>query len=186
MKKSVFMLLFVSVLFISAAANAATISKIEKKALMQPTESNVKAYIKTVHVVNGKSRIIGLYAVNANTAKIKAVRNIIALLKKHGYENNNVLFKETMKKRIEITKRVGDPIVIGIPEKKIKSKYKAGLINKNVLIANESVSIKPKAIALIHLLMKNGYNVGIGVTSPKRDKVWFLTNLSYPFITIVP
>ncbi len=50
MKKSLFMLLFVSVLFITATANAATVGKIEKNVLMRPTESNVEAYMQATHI----------------------------------------------------------------------------------------------------------------------------------------
>lgn len=185
MKKILFTLLFVSVLFLAGNANA-VVSKIEKNALMKPTISNMKAYMKSVKGAKNNDRIKGLYGVNKNTAKIKVVRNIIALLKKHGYENNSILFRYAMQKRIKITKKVGFPIIIGIPEKKFKSKYKAGLINKNIFIVNESANIKPKAIALIHLLMKGGYNVGIATVSSKENKFWILKRISAPFITIIP
>ena len=177
MKKSLFVLLFVSVLFTAATANAATVGKIEKNVLMRPTESNAKAYI-----------IAGLYTVpDANTAKIKAVRNIVMFLKKHGYYNvSKAFFKATKQERVGLIKKVGIPIIIGIPEKKFKFIYKTGFVNKNVLIANEGVNIKPKAISLIHLLIKNGYNVGIATVSPKENKFWHLRNVSFPFITIVP
>ena len=179
MKKSLslFVLLFVSLLFATVTANAVTVNKIKKNIIVQPTESNAKAYI-----------IAGLYTVpDANTAKIKAVRNIVTFLKKHGYYNvSKAFFKTTKQERIGLIKKTGFPIIIGIPEKRFKFIYKTGFVNKNVLIANEGVNIKPKAISLIHLLMKNGYNVGIATTSPKGNKFWHLRNVSFPFITIIP
>ena len=190
MKKSLFILLFVSVVFITATANAAAVSKIEKNVLMRPTESNVEAYIQATHGVKHKRGIVGTYAVVASkdTAKIKAVRNIVMFFKKLGYYNIFKVFRKitSKKERIKLTKRIGTPIVIGIPQKNFKSEYKKGFINKNVLIANEGVNIKPKAIKLIHLLMKNGYNVGIATISPARNKFWGIKNVSSPYITIVP
>ena len=188
MKKSLFMLLFVSVLFITATANAAAVGKIEKNVLMRPTESNVEAYIQATHGVKHKRDIVGFYTVlDADTAKINAVRNIVTFLKKHGYYNvSKAFFKATKQERVGLIKKVGIPIIIGIPEKKFKFIYKTGFVNKNVLIANEGVNIKPKAISLIHLLIKNGYNVGIATVSPKENKFWHLRNVSFPFITIVP
>ena len=179
MKKILFTLLFVSVLFLAGNANAA-VSKIEKNALMKPTESNMETYIYTRNY-KYKGDIVGLYNVSNSLAKIKAVKNIITFLKKHGYAEPLI----TGGKKVKLAK-VGFPIIIGIPEKKFKSKYKAGLINKNIFIVNESANIKPKAIALIHLLMKGGYNVGIATVSPKENKFWILKNVSSPFITIIP
>ena len=179
MKKSLslFVLLFVSLLFATVTANAVTVNKIKKNIIVQPTESNAKAYI-----------IAGLYNIpDTKIAKIKAVRNIITLLKKHGYYNvSKIFFKTTKQERIGLIKKTGFPIIIGIPEKRFKFIYKTGFVNKNVLITNEGVNIKPKAISLIHLLMKNGYNVGIATTSPKGNKFWHLRNVSFPFITIIP
>jgi hypothetical protein len=57
MKKSLFMLLFVSVLFITATANAATVSKIEKNVLMRQTES-LDLYIKDTYGVKHKKGYI--------------------------------------------------------------------------------------------------------------------------------
>ena len=173
MKKSLFMLLFVSVLFITATANAAT----------------VKAHTKYTNGIKNINNIVGTYAVVASkdTAKTKAVKNIVMFFKNHGYYNVFKVFRKitSKKERIKLAKRIGTPIVIGIPQKNFKSEYKKGFINKNVLIANEGVNIKPKAIKVIHLLIKNGYKVGIETVSP-TNKWWSLKNVSSPYITIVP
>jgi hypothetical protein len=88
MKKSLFMLLFVFVLFITATANAAAVSKIKKNVLMRPTVSNLDSYIKATPIA-----IISGYVAN----KIVAPENYpVKVVLKSSILPNCFIYAEAM------------------------------------------------------------------------------------------
>lgn len=144
------------ILFTAITVNATSLNIIKKN--YQPI---TKKHNPTI--------ITGLYMLpTINTAKIKEIKNIITFLAKNGFYSTNIFFNKVLSKNDKINLIKGKPVIeIYIP-KNFESKYKNGLINKNILIINLKRNINKNTDKLINLFIKNGYNVRIETMVPVK------------------